>query len=196
MDSSFEAKINTFSSHVLNDAENRLNQLEKEIQEEKTSKIDSKYNEFLADAYEKIQKAISKIQSEDNEQVRLAEFEAKKELLKKRETIINDVFKQAEEKLLEFLDTDEYKAWLKAKLSDALTESGQGEKEIYVIKKDAEILKEQGIDIQVIPVKEKEFLGGVRVKNKDLGILVDYSFYELLEAQRAGFLSKSGLMID
>ena len=197
MDSLFEAKINKFSNNVMNDAQKKLEKLESEIQTEKANQIESKYDEFLTEAYEQIQSCIAKIRKEDNEKVRFAEFEAKKTLLKKREEIIDDVFFQAAGKLYEFKGSPKYAGWLKDKVQKALKEAGDGKKEVYVTENDCEIIKDiTGTDITAEPVSEKDFWGGVRVRNLEKGIMVDYSFYELLQSQREGFLQKSGLVID
>lgn len=193
MDSSIEAKINKFSSSVMNEAQKKLDELKKEIQEKKSEVLDSKNDEFLGEAYEKIQGYISAIQKEDNDKVRNAEFDAKKALLKKREGIIEEVFETAKTKLEDFAKSDEYKTWLEEKLKKALAESGEGKKEIYMTERDKNLI---GITEDVVPVSEKDFWGGVRVENLEKGILVDYSFYNLLEDQRGDFLSKSGLVID
>lgn len=193
MDSSIEAKINKFSSSVMNEAQKKLDELKKEIQEKKSEVLDNKNDEFLGEAYEKIQGYISEIQKEDNDKVRNAEFEAKKALLKKREGIIGEVFEKAQKKLEDFAKSNEYKAWLREKLEKAIKESGEGKKEIYVTERDKDLIVTEE---EVIIVAEKDFLGGVRVENLEKGILVDYSFYNLLEDQRGDFLSKSGLVID
>lgn len=197
MDSTVEAKLNKFSSSVMNDAHKKLEALEAEINAQKESKIESKYDEFLTKAYEQIQDCISKIRKEDNEKVRNAEFEAKKVLLKRREDIIEDVFATAQKKLLEFRNSDGYVSWLKEKVHKALKEAGDGRKECYLTEQDSEYIKGELLeDAELATVSEKDFWGGVRIRNLEKGILVDYSFYELLEGQRADFLQNSGLTID
>ena len=196
MDSSLEAKLNKFSNNVLNDAHNELEELKAQIDAEKKSKIESKYDEFLKEAYEAIQNCITKIQKEDKEKVRIAEFEAKKILLKKREAIIDDVFLEALKKLYDFKKSDEYTKWLKEKTKASLALAGKGEKQIFVAQDDLEIVDDFKTEGNITPVPQEKFIGGVRVKNSDRGILVDYSFYELLEEKRAGFLQESGLVIE
>ena len=197
MDSLLEAKLNKFSSNVMNDAQKKLEELEAEIKSEKASKLESKYDEFLEDAYERIQDCISKIRKEDNERVRMAEFDAKKALLKKREEIIDDVFGEASRKLYEFKGSPEYGEWLKKRLKKAVLEAGEGKKQAYLTEADCAAVSgelPEGVAVEAVP--EKEFWGGVRVRNLEKGIMVDYSFYELLQAQRADFLQNSGLVID
>ncbi len=130
MDSSIEAKLNRFSNSVLNDAHKELESLQNEIALEKKTKIETKYDRYLKEAYDAIQECIINIQKKDREKVRLKEFEAKKELLKKREAIIDEVFLSALEKLCEFKESKEYPDWLKEKLKTALIDAGDGEKEI------------------------------------------------------------------
>lgn len=196
MDSSLESRLNRFSAKVLNEAHNELEKLKAEIDTEKKSKIESKYDEYLKEAYESIQSCITKIQKEDSEKVRLAEFEAKKILLKKREDIIDDVFSNALGKLYEFKKTNEYVKWLEEKIKHALNILGEGEKQIFVTKDDVKLLDDLKSEEKITAKPEENFIGGVRVENSTKGILVDYSFYELLEEKRAEFLQKSGLAIE
>ena len=194
MDSSIEARLNKFSSAVMEEAQKELERYEAEIKEKKSETIDKRYDELLNDAYDTIQEFISGVQKTDNDKVRLFEFEAKKELLKKRENIIEEVFCAAKDKVLEFKKSDQYPIWLRNKLKSAKEDTGTGKKEIFILDEDKELITPDE-DSEIIVTQDKEFLGGVIVKNIEKGILSDYSFKELLYSQKSDFLQKSGLVI-
>lgn len=195
MDSLTEAKLNKFESSVIEAARKRSAELEEDIKKEKEEKLEKSYNEFLTKAYRDIQRCVSRIRKEDNERVRYTELEAKKTLLKKREEIIDEVFAEAKNRLLEFKKSSEYASWLKKCTEKALSETGEGEKEIYVTEEDSALIEEKLFGVRITAVSDKDFWGGVRVKNSQKGIMADYSFYEFLQSERTDFLQSSGLVI-
>lgn len=196
MNSMTEARLNKFTSKVMADAKRKSDELEAELAREKSTRLEKSRDEFLQEAYSCIQDCAAKLQKENNERVRTAEFEAKKVILKKREEIIDRVFDRAAEKLREFYNGADYEMWLSEKLERALKEVGAGAKEVYLTERDAKALAGKlPENVTVTEVSDKEFWGGVRVKNSERGIMADYSFYELLKSERGGFLQKSGLTV-
>ena len=195
METGMELKLKKFSGTVLKDAEEQREKLEEEIECEKKTRMSAKEDEFLADAYMTIQKNITQIQKEDNEKLLHAELEARKALLKKREQIIDFVFELAEKKIREFMKTPEYREGLNKKIKTALSELGAGAKVVYLTEADAGIFDtECGAKLEC--VSDKDFIGGVKAVNTDRDIAVNYSYYELLLAERNSFLQKSGLSLS
>lgn len=195
METGMELKLKKFSGTVLKDAEEQRDKIEEEIEHEKKSRISAKEDEFLADAYMTIQRSITQIQKEDNEKLLHAELEARKSLLKKREQIIDTVFELAEEKIREFMKTPEYKEKLAEKIRAALSELGEGGKVVNLTEADKDVFDtECGARLEC--VADKGFIGGVKAVNTDRDIAVNYSYYELLIAERNSFLQKSGLSLS
>lgn len=195
METELEQKLKKFYGTVLKDAEVQRDEIEKEITREREANKAAKEDEFLADAYMTIQKNITRIQKEDNEKVLHAELEARKDLLKKREQIIDDVFAEAETKIREYMKTSEYKKALAEKISAAIGELGEGAKTVNLVEQDKDVF-DADCGAKLVCVPDKEFIGGVKVINEDKDIAVDYSYYELLCAQRDEFLQKSGLSLS
>ena len=132
-----------------------------------------------------------------------AENNSRRELLLKREKIIDDVFKKAQTRLKEFSDTDEYITWLEKKLLSALETAGEGHIVVYVRKADIEQIKAiiskisvNNSDISVDIDEKMDDLAGIKLKNTTKNIFIDYSFAELLSSVKNDFLQKSGLRID
>lgn len=202
MSTTMDEKLAEFSAAVLADAQKQRAELEAENEKIKTNKINSVQDEYLGDAYEKIQAGINEIKKADNEKVLNAQNTMRRELLMRREEIIGDVFGKAREKLKEFMLTDEYTGWLDKKLSDAEKITGNGKLRVYVRSDDEEkinyvIKNRAGTDTEYITQKldNADFMGGIKVENTENAILVDYSFEELLDAAKSDFLQKSGLRI-
>lgn len=203
MSTTIDEKLAEFSAAVLADAQKQRAELEAENEKIKTDKINSVQDEYLGDAYEKIQAEINEIKRTDNEKVQNAVNALRRELLMKREEIIDSVFGKACDRLKEFMKTDEYTDWLERKLSDAVKITGEGKIKVYVRADDEDringiIGKRFGGNYDILTEKlgDSELIGGIRVENTDSAILVDYSFDELLDSAKSDFLQKSGLRIE
>lgn len=194
MDSAMEAKLSAFSSRVLSLAKKRSDETDEKTNEIRKAKTEKKQDEFLEDAYRAIQSGVAKIRRTESEKVLRAENDMKKEILSRREEIINSVFSQAKEELSKFSESEEYRVWFDKKLSLALKGTGEGKKTVYVLEKDKKEAEKSGE--KVVVVNEAGFIGGVRVVNDDLGIIADYSFGEELSEAKEDFLQKSSLSIE
>lgn len=194
MDSAMEAKLSAFSSRVLSLAKKRSDETDEKTNEIRKAKTEKKQDEFLEDAYRAIQSGVAKIRRTESEKVLRAENDMKKEILSRREEIINSVFSQAKEELSKFSESEEYRVWFDKKLSLALEGTGEGKKTVYALEKDKKEAEKSGE--KVVVVNEAGFIGGVRVVNDDLGIIADYSFGEELSEAKEDFLQKSSLSIE
>lgn len=194
-------KLNTFTSLVLKDAEQKREKLLENVQKEYSERIDAKENELLQGAYENIQQNIQSAQKSANERVLHAELDSKKKILScDREEIIDDVMKLSRAKIVEFIESDKYEEWLLSKIEKALFEVGKGSKTIYISSDDIKLKEkiEQIPDTSRITVEasgEKDFLGGTKVLNTDRKVAVDYSFKEMLSEEKQKFLQSSGLAL-
>ena len=193
-------KLNTFTSLVLKDAEQKREKLLENVQKEYSERIDAKENELLQSAYENIQQNIQSAQKSANERVLHAELDSKKKLIMRREEIIDDVMKLSRAKIVEFIESDKYEEWLLSKIEKALFEVGKGSKTIYISSDDIKLKEkiEQIPDTSRITVEasgEKDFLGGTKVLNTDRKVAVDYSFKEMLSEEKQKFLQSSGLAL-
>lgn len=193
-------KLNTFTSLVLKDAEQKREKLLENVQKEYSERIDAKENELLQGSYENIQQNIQSAQKSANERVLHAELDSKKKLIMRREEIIDDVMKLSRAKIVEFIESDKYEEWLLSKIEKALFEVGKGSKTIYISSDDIKLKEkiEQIPDTSRITVEasgEKDFLGGAKILNTDRKVAVDYSFKEMLSEEKQKFLQSSGLAL-
>lgn len=193
-------KLNIFSELVLRDAAQKRDELIEAVENERSERLTKKENEFLQRAYDEIQSTIAEAKKTSNSKVLQAELDAKKQLLIKREQIINDVMDAAEKKLREFQSGADYEKWLMDLVNKSFFEVGKGAKTVYIASEDLKYKPriESIIDtakITVEPAEEHDFLGGVKVYNSDRRVAVDYSFREMLAEQKRDFLQKSGLTL-
>ena len=195
-----DEKLNTFSTFVMRNANEERERLMEETENKYKSLIAEKENEYLEEAYETIQKSKSECARISGEELLHAEMDSKKQVLLKREEIINSVMDAVRKRLIDFTHSDGYESWLVKKAATAAKEAGEGGKVIYVAEEDmrcADKLKAigGGSEITVESAPEHDFFGGVRVYNADRHISVDYSFKELLSDEKQSFLKNSGLVI-
>ena len=192
-------QLNAFSAVVMHNANEERDRLMKETEAKYKSIIAERENEYLEEAYEIIQKSKSESERFAGEELLHAEMDSKKQVLLKREEIINNVMDSAKTRLAEFTHSGEYEEWLVKKAQSAAKEALEGGKIIYVSEDDmryADKLKTiDGGEITVEAAPEHDFIGGVRVYNTDRRISVDYSFKELLADEKQSFLRSSGLVI-
>lgn len=199
--SNLTEKINTFTSLVLKDAEEKRNKLLENVEKEYTERIDAKETELLQEAYENIQQNLHDAQKDANARVLHAELDAKKKLILRREEIISEVMKAAKDKVVEFTKKSEYETWLISKIEKALFEVGKGNKTVYIssddirLKEKIENIADTG-KITVEAASEKDFIGGAKIINNDRKISVDYSFKEMLSEEKQKFLQSSGLALS
>ena len=203
MSTTLEEKLAEFSAAVLAEAQRKRAEFEAENEEIKSRKIDSVQDEYLNKAYSIIQSGISEIKKADNERVLSAQNASRRELLLKRESIIDEVFNKAAEKLKAFTQTEAYTEWLEKKLIQSVRLAGKGDKVVYARQEDeaavteaiAKMPTEDG-SIAFERAENSGLWGGIKLKNTVSNILIDYSLEELLASARADFLQKSGLRID
>lgn len=202
MDGNINEKLNNFNAKILSDAQKRRAELEMENQNIKKKKIDKAQDEFLNNAYHIIQASIGSIKKSDNEKILTAEVNAKRELLLKREEMINNIFERVNARLADFMTGDEYKQWLGKKVEKAYSQAGNGEKTIYARAEDLAYVEEfvKKLDdkegITVLTAGDKELFGGIKLKNNVKNILIDYSFDDMTAAAKSEFLQKSGMVIN
>ncbi len=194
-------KLNIFSELVLRDATQKRDELIAAVENERSERLTQKENEFLQRAYDEIQSTIAEAKKESNSKLLRAQLDAKKQLLIKREQIVDDVMNEAERKLRGFCQSADYEKWFKDLVNKALFEVGKGTKTVYISPDDLKFKPwiEDIVDtakITVEPAQEHDFLGGVRIYNSSRRISVDYSFGEMLAEQKEKFLRENSAMLN
>ena len=188
-----EKKLADFSKIILSEAQQQKEQIVSELEKSKRLAVQEKEIELLKDAYEKIQKAVSKYSKEQNERILKQEMDAKKHVLKKREEIIDEVFSEIENRLKAFTLSPEYKDWLISLAKKACGKVGLGK--ITICERDLKYKDDltaalPGVEITAC---KDDIIGGLAACCKNLS--VDYTIKEMLSDKRSEFLKTSGLSI-
>ncbi len=193
-----EKKLASFSSLILGEAKEQQAKIMEEVNKEKSKIMQDKEMEFLTEAYEDIQKIVSKCEKSGNEQVLKIEMELKKDLIVKREQIVDTVFDRVTVQIEEFRKTPAYQDWLVELSKKAIAEIGGENCRIHLTKADASYSAalEKAIPGATIVVEAgDDMVGGVTVENTEKHIFDDFSIATMLEHQRQEFLKISGLSI-
>lgn len=193
-----EQKLNQFSSFVLKDAAKQRDHIMKQFENEKKRRIDGKETELLSDAYQDIQSTIASSRRDNNERVLKVEMELKKELLLKREKMIDDVFLRVNKRFNEFIQSKEYEKWLATRVQGALQELGEGKKTVYLTPADMQYSTtlQKKFPSAEFRQSDEDFIGGVKAFNENKQISIDTSIGTMLAEAREKFLQRSGLGIS
>lgn len=170
-----------------------LEGIEKHIKQEEKERVRSilsaakkKYYLILANSAKKVEKTMSDNSSKmkfDMNSLFDAEVNAAKAEAEKRYNLafsekLNEISKNTEKVLGEFVETENYKELLKKLVNKAHTELGE-ETSIYVKDRDLELVKSAFPNLKVSSTNEK-FIGGVKAMSKDGSMGVDLTLKELL----------------
>ncbi len=196
--STVDDKLDNFARIVMREAAEKRVQIIESIRENRLKVLEQKELEFLEQAYLTIQKEIRRIHKEKNEMISRASMESKKMLLQKREEIIDEIFSNIHQKVIEFIRTPGYLTFLSDSIKEGCKITGDGEIVVYINRTDVHLIdriKENlGFNME-IQVEQTDIIGGCKIFNKTKNILVDNSLAAKIQQQREQFLEISGLVI-
>ena len=155
-------------------------------------------NEAKKDADALLAKELAEISSNASVEASLSQEEKTKKLVETREAYVAKIFKEAKNRLTEFVNGDDYKTYLIKhmekisslyQMSDSILKLRQND-----IKYADDLVKAYGIDLTV-EVSDEIKIGGFIIENKATNVVVDESLDTALENQKEWFYKTSGLMI-
>lgn len=154
--------------------------------------------EVLRDAYFLIQKEMAQMKKGISSEVSKMEMEKRRELFAKRQLIMNEVFKKAEDKLLEFTKTQDYKELIKKYVSSISKVIKKPGTILYICKRDKDMIdeiKETYGKPCGVEVSENIKIGGVLAENQEMSIIIDETIDAKLDDQKEWFAENSKLNI-
>ncbi len=163
--------------------------------EEEKKKIVKKANDtFTKRAYDDVKDSAKKSSGKYALLANKAEFEAHKDILRYRNSLVDKLFSEVKEKLSEFRKTDEYRAFLEKSLEN---EKKSDNMIVYLMSDD---MKYKDILSKIADVEFKVDasikLGGLSVCYPDELVIVDKTFDTLLNDEKRNFASGGTLMLD
>lgn len=167
----------------------------KQLEEEAYNQIKA---EAKKDAEALLAKELVEISSNASVEASLSQEEKTKRLVEKRDEYVTNIFSEAKEKLVEFVNSKDYKTYL-IKHIEEIGKLYQMENSTLKLRKvdmkyKDELIKAYGMSIEV-EVSDKILIGGFIIENKATNVVVDESLDFALENQKDWFYKTSGLMI-
>lgn len=193
-----EQKLTQFHKIVLSTAEEKKKKIIDDAKRQADEMIQKNENEALESAYNLIQSEILKINREKNKAILSEQVKSKKELLLLREKMIGEIFYDVSQKIAEFTKTQEYLDYLFDLIGKGMAIFNQKTGLVISINqsdvKRIEELKQKFSGNEVL-IADEDIIGGVVMRNKDMGTIIDYSIKQALENEKENFLAMSGLSI-
>ncbi|MPM83323.1 V-type proton ATPase subunit E [bioreactor metagenome] len=193
-------RIANFSQIVLQDAIKERDEILAEIRNIKDTKISKAELDILEEVYRYIHDEMVKVQDEYKQLLSKNIFDLKRNLLLRRDEILNLVFNEVKEKLIGYTKSEEYTPYMESLVKEAV-KSIQSKEITILVKNDdlslSELLKTAALPIlcQVEPSGDI-MLGGLIVNSASDHIFIDETLDTRFLAERRGFILQSGLSID
>ena len=188
--------------YIRDEIEKIADQEEKQILEEAKTLEKEAYAQMEAeakkDAKRQLEKELAAISSKASIDAAANLEQRTKKLVEKRDELVKNIFEQAKNKLIAFVESDEYKDYL----IDHIQKIGQEYQMTGCIlnlrkedmKYQKELVKAYGFDIEVKD-NDQIHLGGFIIENPVTHVVCDETLETALENQKDWFYKTSGLMI-
>lgn len=191
-----EKKLQTFKETVMRDAEQKKEEIVKEMQQVRQQAVSQAENEFLEKAYATIQREKTAIIREKNERISKALADSKRTLLQERETILNQVFAFLYERIDQYRTTQEYRDYMINLIQAGLKSVGEGEVVVFLDQRDDALKQELADKLHCQTQTDSlDIIGGCRVINRTKNIICDNSLIERISEMKGSFLEETGLFI-
>ncbi|MDP4118033.1 MAG: V-type ATP synthase subunit E [Bacillota bacterium] len=194
--SNIKEKLESFEKTIMEDAEKQSNEILAEFEAKKKQIASEMENKARREAEEKLKAETEKLERKANEEISGILAVGKRELLVKRQEIMDAVFEKIENKINEYRKTDEYFQYLKGKIHDGIESVGQGDIVVYLDKSDAGLKDAVEKEFSVkVEFDLSDIKGGARVCNITKNVVCDNTIVDRLIEERDKFLEISGLNI-
>lgn len=193
-----EEKKDKFYLAINHYAEEQREKIENEITEYKQKELEDTEIDVLTECYQMIQKEMAQMRNGISREMALREMDARRQLLEKRQKIMDEVFEKSAEKLKQFTQEDGYVRFLKRAAVKFAEVFGCPGVEIRIKagdeKHEAAIREAFGSECTFQTDGSIE-IGGLRACHPEMGILADETLDTLLTDQRRWFEEHSGMAV-
>ena len=189
-----EKRTKLFFDAVNAQVEAETNAIIRDSEEEKKKIVKKANDTFTKRAYDDVKDNAKKSSGKYALLANKAEFEAHKEILRYRNSLVDKLFSEVEDKLSKFRKTDEYKDFLEKSLKN---ERKSDNMIVYLMSDDMKY-KDTLSKIADVEFKVDTSIkhGGLSVCYPDELIIIDKTFDTLLSDEKRNFASEGILMLD
>ncbi|MFQ6793149.1 V-type ATP synthase subunit E [Thomasclavelia sp.] len=154
--------------------------------------------EAKKDADALLDKELAEISSSASVEASMSQEEKTRSLVEKRDEYVADIFNQAKDKLVAFVNSDEYYDYLINHMSKIGKDYQMESSTLYLRNDDLKyqdaLIKAYGTALEVKESSQIK-IGGFIIENKATNVVIDESLDFALENQKDWFYKTSGLMI-
>lgn len=193
-------KLMAFEEAIQKETEEKIAQMEQDVKAYEESELNRVRDDAYNQMFTYMQNEVHNIQNRYRQSVTKYELEAKRNVLLFRNELAQNVFDKAEEKLISFAKSEEYRPYLLKQIEKNLKEFPCEDGVIICLRKED---LSYGEEIQkAIPCKaeikadRKNHLGGFILINEAKGVLEDRTFAAALKEQHRYFYETCGLSIQ
>ncbi len=190
-------KTSNFLRAINKFAKEQSDAIHREVEQFKKQEIEKATQEGIKDAYELIQKEIGAKKSQIVSDIAKREQSSRKELFSKRNEIAQSVFDDVKEKLSEYVNSEDYVAYIKRSAQQIAELFGNNDCVVYIRELDLDkidVIKSE-VALCTIEVDEIIELGGIKAYCKSLSVMADNTLDSKLDEQRKWFAENSGLKV-
>ena len=192
------SKTDNFLKAIEKYAEQQRTKIQSEAEDFKEKELTKAEDEGLREAYVLIQKKMTDIKVKIASELSRAENASRKKTFVRRQEIENEVFEEAEKKLIEYTKTDEYLKRLKNSAKQTAQKLTSEDTVLFVKESDLkysdELQKAFGRQCRV-ESSDDIIIGGMIGISHTMGLLVDETIDSRLQQQREWFFENSGLKV-
>jgi V/A-type H+-transporting ATPase subunit E len=182
-----QQKLEQFRRLVLSDAEQKRDEILEELDRKAKEKLEERRRELSALYSKKSRQEKERMQRQTNERIAQFQTQQKRELLKAREAVVEQVFDQVKEKLAAYVQTAEYGERCLNEIQ-ALKNVQPGRVIATVFKEDTILRKALEAAGYQVETTEDCYLGGCTLLIPEGNMQIDLTFRSKLERARESFL--------
>ncbi len=190
-------KLSRFENTILSETQDKIDQMQKEIDAYRKTELENAKQMEYDRMFSAMQAQVHTLQWKYRQLVTKASLEDKRKTLAVRNELAQKVFDKAEESLLAFADGAPYKSYLLDEMKKAAERFDFQGAVIYLRNQDMSFAEEikNLFPIKDIQPDKTNTLGGFRVMNERLGLLLDETFQSKLKDQHEYFYQHCGLTV-
>lgn len=192
------SKTDNFLKAIEKYAEEQRTRLQSEAEVFKAKELNRAEEEGLKEAYVMIQRKMSEINNKISSELSQAEGASKRKIFLRRKEIEEDVFRKAEQKLLEYTKTDKYQALLTKRAAAIGKKLTAQDVVLYV--KDSDLKFKDKLQTAFgrscsVEASNEIRLGGLIGLSRSMGLIADETLDTGLSEQHEWFCENSGLKV-
>ncbi len=176
-------------------ARQQQSRIEEEIQDIEKSELEKSESRIIEDINNMIQKELISMKNKISVDISHKELECRKNLARKRQNMLNEMFDICTKELIQYTKTPEYTEKIKEYAKAISKVLGSTDTKLFIKQEDlkySELIKESFGRNCEIYVDEDIQIGGIRGYSEKLGMMGDETLDASLENQRDWFIQKYG----